>query len=101
MKKLKVCSLDDIPSMGGRLVIVEDKNIALFRTTDDKVFALENKCPHKSGPLVEGVITGKTLICPLHMQKIDMEKGEMLPPDEGCLETYKVSIKGSEVWLGG
>lgn len=95
----KVCTLNDIPTQGGRLVKINGKDIALFRTSDDKVYALENKCPHKSGPLVEGIITGDILICPLHAQKINLSDGVVLPPDEGCAATYEVKLKGEEVFI--
>lgn len=96
---IKVCNLEDIPSQGGRLVKVGGIDIALIRTSSDKVFALDNKCPHKDGPLVEGVVTGTTLICSLHAEKIDMETGKPKSEDLGCVKTYKVTIKDGSVYV--
>ena len=95
----KVCTLNDLPVQGGRLVKINGKDIALFRTSDDHVYALENICPHKQGPLVEGIITGDILICPLHAQKINLIDGVVQAPDEGCAVTYEVNLKGKEVYI--
>lgn len=99
LEKYKVCSIEDIPRQGGRLVKIDDKEIAIFRTSDDTIYALENKCPHKNGPLVEGIITDDILICPLHAQKINLKDGEVLAPNEGCVDTYEVNIEGDEVYI--
>lgn len=98
-EEFKVCRLEDIPTQGGRLVKLGDKDIALIRTSDNRVFALDNKCPHKDGPLVEGVVTGTTLICSLHAEKIDMETGKPKSKDLSCVKTYKVTIKEGSVYL--
>lgn len=100
-EEIKVCSLEDIPPQGGRLVRLGDKDIALIRTSTDSVFALDNKCPHKDGPLVEGVVTGTTLICSLHAEKIDMKTGEPKSEDLSCVTTYKVTIKEGSVYISG
>lgn len=95
----KICYIDDIPIQGGRLVKINGVNIALFRTSGDKVYALENRCPHKNGPLVEGIITDEILICPLHAQKINLIDGKVLAPDEGCAVTYEVDLIGDDVHI--
>ncbi len=97
--EIRVCDLEEIPTQGGRLIKLGDKDIALIRTSTDTVFALDNKCPHKDGPLVEGVVTGTTLICPLHAEKIDMETGEPKSKDLSCVKIYKVTVKEGSVYI--
>lgn len=98
-EEIKVCNLEDIPTQGGRLVSLGDRDIAIIRTSSDRVFALDNKCPHKEGPLVEGVVTGNTIICSLHAEKIDMETGKPKSENLSCVKTYKVTIKDGSVYL--
>jgi len=94
-----VCTVREIPNFGGRTVRTGSVEIALFRLSDDRIRAVENRCPHKQGPLAEGIISGETIICPLHARKINLESGEVLPPDSGCVKTYAVKIKEGQVFL--
>lgn len=96
----KICSLADIPNLGSRVVQTTDGDIAVFRTDGDEVFALHDKCPHKGGPLSQGIVAGKTVTCPLHGWKIGLETGNAEAPDEGhapCVLT-KIDETGL-VWL--
>ncbi len=95
----EVANLEEIPPLGSRVVEVEDGSIALFRTSDDQVFALRDACPHKSGPLSQGIVAGHTVTCPLHNWKIDLESGEALAPDEGCTNVYPVKVEAGVVFL--
>ena len=94
-----VGSLDDIPKLGSRLIKRAEGNIAVFRNSDDEVFALLNRCPHKGGPLSEGIVYGKTVTCPMHNWCIGLNNGEAVAPDEGCAPTYPVKIEGETVYL--
>jgi len=94
-----VCKLKDIPRFGGRTVRTGQTEIAVFRLGDDRVRAVDNRCPHKQGPLAEGIVSGDTVICPLHARKINLESGAVLPPDSGCVRTYAVKVEGDEVLL--
>jgi len=85
--------------LGSRVVEVEDGSIALFRTSDDQVFALRDACPHKQGPLSQGIVAGHTVTCPLHNWKIDLESGEALAPDEGCTNVYPVKVESGVIYL--
>ena len=72
----KICALTDIPQLGSRVVKSEKHgDIAIFRTSDDDVFAVHDKCPHKQGPLSQGIVHGKTVTCPLHSWKIELDTG--------------------------
>ncbi len=95
----EVANLEEIPKLGSRVLEVEDGSIALFRTSDDRVFALRDACPHKQGPLSQGIVAGHTVTCPLHNWKIDLESGEALAPDEGCTNVYPVKVEAGLVYL--
>jgi nitrite reductase (NADH) small subunit len=95
----EVANLEEIPSLGSRVLEVEEGRIALFRTSDDQVFALRDACPHKQGPLSQGIVAGHTVTCPLHNWKIDLESGEALAPDEGCTNVYPVKVEDGVVYL--
>lgn len=95
----KVATLEEIPSLGSRVVKTGRGDIALFRTADNEVFALEDKCPHKSGPLSQGIVSGKKVTCPLHAWNISFEDGLAAAPDVGCAKTYEVRVEEGVVYL--
>jgi len=95
----KVCSVDEVPLRGGRLVQAGDTQIALFRRADGTPRAIDNRCPHKQGPLAEGIVSGDSVICPLHARKIDLASGKVLPPDSGCVRTYPTRIEDGQVLI--
>ena len=95
----KLCRLDDIPRLGSRVVGSAQGDIAVFRTDDDAVFAVHDKCPHKGGPLSQGIVGGRTVTCPLHSLKIDLESGEAVAPDVGCTRRFAVKCEAGEVWI--
>ena len=88
----EIGTLDDIPRQGARVVRRADGDIAVFRTLDDEVFALRDKCPHKGGPLSQGIVHGKRVACPMHDWKINLETGLAAAPDEGCAARYPVQV---------
>jgi nitrite reductase (NADH) small subunit len=97
---VEVCRLDDIPALGARVLEREGgDNIALFRTASGNVFALRDRCPHKGGPLSQGIVAGETVTCPLHSWNLSLESGEARAPDVGCVATYPVRVEGGVVWL--
>ena len=90
-----VCALADIPRLGARVVERASAcggNVAVFRTADDRVFALADRCPHKGGPLSQGIVHGDRVACPLHNWNIDLGTGTAVEPDEGCVERYPVRL---------
>jgi nitrite reductase (NADH) small subunit len=95
----KLCELDDIPRLGSRVVASSSGDIAIFRTADDEVFAMHDKCPHKGGPLSQGIVTGKVVTCPLHGWKIGLEDGIAVTPDVGCAQAFSVKRVDSAVWI--
>ena len=99
MSWLEIGSLDDIPRLGARVVRTPQGDIAVFRTLDDQVFALRDACPHKGGPLSQGIVHGHLVTCPLHSWKIELASGAAVAPDEGCTGRYPVRIENGRVSL--
>lgn len=98
---LGVCALDDIPVPGARRLQVGAITIALIRPAAERVYALEDVCPHKGGPLSEGIVSADRVSCPLHAQCVDLESGCMVAPDEGQVKTFAVRIEAGRVHLDG
>ncbi len=96
---IEVGKVEDIPKLGSRLIKRAAGDIAVFRNSDNEVFALLNRCPHKGGPLSEGIVYGKTVTCPMHNWCIGLNNGEAIAPDEGCAPTYKIKIEDEIVYL--
>lgn len=95
----KVCLLDEITPLGSRVVASTHGDIAIFRTAHDTVFALHDKCPHKGGPLSQGIVHGETVTCPLHGWKLGLKDGQAIAPDKGCTKPFAVKLDGGIVWL--
>jgi len=92
--------LADIPPRGARTVPVEGgEEIAVFRTGDDTVYALVNRCPHKQGPLSQGIVHGHAVACPLHNWRISLSTGEALGEDEGCVPTIPARVDAGRVLI--
>ncbi len=96
---IEVGTLNDIPKLGARVVEVAAGNIAVFRTAEDKIFAVADKCPHKGGQLSQGLVMGNKVACPMHDWKIELESGTAVAPDEGCAATYPVKMEGETIML--
>ncbi len=92
-------TLADFPRQGARIVQHPDGEIAVFRTHDDLLFALRDRCPHKGGPLSQGIVHGTRVTCPLHNWRIDLQSGNAVEPDVGCAAKYEVRLNKNEVWL--
>lgn len=84
--------IDDIPPQGARVVRLPALELAVFRTAAGEIFALDNRCPHKGGPLSEGIVHGRAVTCPLHNWVIDLATGEAQGPDAGCVRTVRVEV---------
>ena len=92
-------AIGDIPRQGARCVKNGDMTIAIFRTADDRVFALEDKCPHRNGPLSQGIVHDGCVTCPLHNWVISLETGEAQGADEGETRAFPVKLEGETVFL--
>jgi nitrite reductase (NADH) small subunit len=96
---VKVCRLEDIPPLGARVIHREAGDIAVFRSAENEVFALLDRCPHKGGPLSQGIVHGTKVACPLHGWNIRLEDGCAVAPDEGCATTFPVRVEDGEIFL--
>jgi len=96
---IEIGTLADIPKQGARVVRTKDGDIAVFRTLDDAVFALRDRCPHKGGQLSQGIVYGNKVACPLHDWKISLDTGIAVAPDEGCAARFPVRVDGGKVFL--
>ncbi|MEW8208395.1 MAG: nitrite reductase small subunit NirD [Candidatus Thiodiazotropha taylori] len=96
---IPVTKLEEIPRLGARQLQAGELDIALFRTGSDEVFALRDRCPHRGGPLSQGIVHGEAVTCPLHNWKIDLQSGEVQGPDQGCVHSFAVRIEEGVVYL--
>ncbi|HSV51730.1 MAG TPA: nitrite reductase small subunit NirD [Burkholderiaceae bacterium] len=95
-----ICAVTDIPVLGARRVArPHGIAVAVFRTAEDKVFALLDSCPHKGGPLSQGIVFGESVACPLHNWTIGLADGCAKAPDEGCTQRFSVKLDNGMVHL--
>jgi nitrite reductase (NADH) small subunit len=95
-----ICRLEDIVPLGSRRVQrPSGAHVALFRTADDQVFALLDRCPHKGGPLSQGIVFGHSVACPLHNWTIQLDDGCAKAPDEGCAVKFNTRLENGQVFL--
>ena len=99
MNWIALGSIADIPSRGARCVATPQGKIAVFRTADDQVFAIDDHCPHKGGPLSQGIVHGMAVTCPLHNWVISLETGKALGADEGSVRTIPVRVEGERLFI--
>ena len=93
-------TIDDIPQRGARCVTTQQGRIGVFRTMDDRIFALRDHCPHKGGPLSQGIVHGAAVTCPLHNWVISLETGRAIGADEGAVKTIPVKVEEGRIALG-
>ena len=96
---IDIGALDDVPRRGARCVPTPEGRIAVFRTADDTVFAIEDHCPHKGGPLSQGIVHGASVTCPLHNWVISLETGKAEGADEGSVATIPIRVAGGRLQL--
>ena len=95
-----ICTVNDIPVLGARRVARPGScDVAVFRNSEDKVVALLDRCPHKGGPLRQGIVFGESVACPLHNWTIGLGDGCAKAPDEGCTPRFAVQVVAGQVFL--
>jgi nitrite reductase (NADH) small subunit len=94
-----LCALEDIPCLGSRVVRTARGDLAVFRTADDRVFALDDRCPHRGGPLSQGIVSGDRVACPLHGWLIELDSGKAVAPDQGCVQRHEARVEDGRVYL--
>ena len=95
-----VCAIDDIPPLGARVLpgaAADGGDVAVFRGEGDRIFALVDRCPHKGGPLSQGIVFGEHVACPLHNWTIELDTGCAVAPDTGCTASFPVRIAGRAI----
>jgi len=96
---IELGNISAVPRRGARCVNIPGGKIAVFRTTEDQIFAIENRCPHKGGPLSEGIVHGASVTCPLHNWVFDLATGEAQGADEGSVRTYPVKVEDGVIFI--
>ncbi|MEM8631829.1 MAG: nitrite reductase small subunit NirD [Pseudomonadota bacterium] len=99
MSWIDIGDIEEIPLRGARKVKTKLGCVAIFRTGETEVFATSNTCPHKAGPLAEGIVHDRKVTCPLHNWVFDLETGEAMGPDEGRIATYPVKVEAGRVLI--
>ena len=94
-----VCRVDDLPPLGARVIARPGCDVAVFRAGGDKVFAVDDRCPHRGGPLSQGIVFGDRVACPLHGWTIGLADGCAVAPDEGCVRRHPVRVEDGQVYL--
>jgi nitrite reductase (NADH) small subunit len=96
-----ICRVEDIPVLGARRVARQGSTIpiAVFRSSGDAVFALLDRCPHKGGPLSQGIVFGQSVACPLHNWTIGLDDGCAKAPDQGCVQRFACKVEDGQVFL--
>ena len=95
-----ICRVEDIPVLGARRIArPRGMDVAVFRNNEDQVFALLDRCPHKGGPLSQGIVFGTSVACPLHNWTIGLEDGKARAPDEGCTQRFSCRVQEGRVML--
>ncbi len=95
-----ICRVDDIPVLGARRVARPvGVDVAVFRNAENQVFALLDRCPHKGGPLSQGIVFGTSVACPLHNWTIGLDDGCARQPDEGCTPSFACKVQDGQVML--
>ncbi|MDD5479306.1 nitrite reductase small subunit NirD [Rhodoferax sp.] len=95
-----ICQIDDIPVLGSRRVSRSaGMDVAVFRNDTGEVFALLDRCPHKGGPLSQGIVFGTSVACPLHNWTIGLCTGQAAAPDEGCTPRFEIKVVAGQVFL--
>jgi len=94
-----ICRAEEIPALGSRVVKQNGPDIAVFRNADNEVFALHDHCPHKGGPLSQGMVHGRRVTCPLHGMNIGLDDGQAVAPDTGHTPCIAVKVEEGMVYL--
>lgn len=96
---IEIGSINDIPPRGARCVKSPIGTIAIFRTVDDDVYAIDDRCPHRGGPLSQGIVHGAQVTCPLHNWVFSLETGRAQGADEGQVRTFALRLEGERIYI--
>jgi nitrite reductase (NADH) small subunit len=106
---IRIAPVSQVPPREGRAVVIGDREIALFNLgpstvlgASDRFLATDNECPHQGGPLCDGIVTGASVVCPLHAWKVNLESGQVERPTHGkdhCVATYRTRVEDGIVLI--
>ena len=96
---IEVGHIDEVPLRGSRVIATEKGDMAVFKAADGRIFALWDKCPHKGGPLSQGIVHGSSVTCPLHNWVIGLETGEVKGPDQGCARKVAINLEEGRIQI--
>jgi nitrite reductase (NADH) small subunit len=96
---IRVGTVDDMTERLGKTVRVGELEIAVYKLSNGRIRAIENRCPHKGGVLTEGIVSGDFVFCPMHDWKICLHDGKVQEPDSGCVKSFETIIEGDEIYL--
>lgn len=99
MNWFEIGNIEDIPLRGARCVVTPQGRIGVFRTGDGRIFAIEDHCPHRGGPLSQGIVHGASVTCPLHNWVFSLETGEAMGADEGAVKTIPIKVAAGRILL--
>jgi nitrite reductase (NADH) small subunit len=94
---IRLCAVEDVPRGEGRAIDIAGQRLAVFRA-EEGWFALDDACPHRGGPLADGIVAGRTVICPLHERRFDIATGAALT-DGSCVRAHPLVVRGADVYL--
>jgi nitrite reductase (NADH) small subunit len=97
---IRVTQAENIPLREGRAITIAGHNVAIFNL-GDRFLAVENKCPHRGGPLADGIVSGRTVVCPLHAWKVDLESDQVTnrPGENPCVKTFPAVVRDGVVMI--
>jgi len=96
---IAIVAVEDLPELGARVFQTPAGPIAIFRVESDHIFAVLDRCPHKGGPLSQGIVHGKSVTCPLHAWNIQLDNGCAQAPDVGCVKTFTTDIQNGLIYF--
>ena len=96
---VEIGRVEAIPRRGARCVNTPGGKIAVFRTAEDQIFAIEDRCPHKGGPLSQGIVHAAQVTCPLHNWVISLETGKAQGADEGSVRTIPLEVIDGRIFM--
>ncbi|WP_173917406.1 nitrite reductase small subunit NirD [Halobacillus sp. Marseille-Q1614] len=99
IKRVFVANVEELPEKLGRTVHIGDWELAIFKLSNGRIKAIENRCPHKGGVLAEGMVSGDSVFCPMHDWKINVTDGQVQGHDSGCVKTFKVEVENEKVYV--
>ncbi|WP_082235185.1 nitrite reductase small subunit NirD [Halobacillus massiliensis] len=98
-QKVFIANIEELPEQLGRTVQIGDLELAVFKLSNGRIKAIENRCPHRGGVLAEGLVSGDSVFCPMHDWEINVTDGQVQGHDTGCVNTFKVEVENGQAYV--